>query len=51
MSRQAKKATPVLTYEELAASPSMSGLVSFLNLPTRDATPGVEQLPPRWFHP
>jgi hypothetical protein len=46
MSRQAKKAPPVFTYEELAASPSMSGLVSFLNLPTREDVPGAHQ-----FHP
>jgi hypothetical protein len=51
MSRQAKKALPVFTYEELAASPSMSGLVSFLNLPTRGDTPGVHQLPPQVVPP
>jgi hypothetical protein len=51
MSRQAKKALPVFTYEELAASPSMSGLVSFLNLPTRGDIPGVHQLPPQVVSP
>jgi len=51
MSRQAKKAPPVFTYEELAASPSMSGLVSFLNLPTHDENQGVHQFPPRVVSP